>query len=50
MKKKVITRVRERGEITLPKEIRDKMEWKPDDYLVVKINNDNTIILKKIDL
>ena len=37
----------ERGRITLPAKIRDKLQIKPGDKLIINVNSDNTIVLKK---
>ena len=37
----------ERGRITLPAKIRDKLLIKPGDKLTVKVNSDNIITLQK---
>ena len=50
MEKKVIARVRDKGEITIPSEIRKEMGIKNKDYLVVKVNNDGSFTLKKIEI
>jgi len=49
--KKAIVRIRDKHEITLPKEIREQLNWKSSDYLSAKCNReDNTVVLKKIEL
>ena len=37
----------ERGRITLPAKIREKLYIKPGDKLIIKIGSDNTIVIKK---
>ena len=49
--KKVIVRIRDKNEITLPKEIRDKLGWGTNDYLIAVHNKEeNAVLLRKIEL
>ncbi|GAG52512.1 unnamed protein product, partial [marine sediment metagenome] len=52
MNKKTIVRIRDKHEITLPKKIREQLNWTKNDYLMVIIQNKekDTAILKKVKL
>lgn len=44
-----ITKIDKRGRITIPKEIREDLNLKEDDELLIFKLGDNIIVLKKID-
>ena len=51
MVKKIIVRIRDKHEITLPKKVREKLDWNKHDYLIIIENNGkDTVTLKKIEL
>ncbi len=43
-----VTVVGERGQITIPKDIREKEGLKPKDHVIVKIENDRIVVEKKL--
>jgi len=49
MRKKILAKIRDKGEITIPKEIREKLGWSPEDYLKVVENDDGSVCLRKLD-